>query len=135
MLCNIVFYYKKHPSFPGIFLGKVFREFSEFRKFPRNFPETSPDFIRFYTKKKLRFPSVKQYLYRKNALIFPEFSGKIFWEFSAFSEFPMFAEFTMSKFSENIRGRYTLHTRKPGTSYTIISKTTRCRYFCYMYTC
>ena len=56
-------------DFPGIFRefsGENFREFSEFQKFPLNFPEIFPDYPLFFNHKNLYFSSLNSYFKQSN---------------------------------------------------------------------
>ena len=66
--------------FLGIFgkiSGEVFREFSEFVKFPENFPEIFLDLHAVYANIKIDFRSVASYLYGKPSLNFREIFREI----------------------------------------------------------
>ena len=90
MLCNIAFTSKNTLRFPGIFRRKFFQEFSEFRKFLQNVPESFFNVPLFFIIKKIDFRPVARDLYQK---ICHAFSGK-------FSEFPEFLN--SGKFSEKL---------------------------------
>ena len=80
-------------NFPGVFWGKFFREFSEFRKFPRNFPEIFLHFPEFYISKKIDFRAGKLRLHEKSPGIFGKISGE-------FLEIPEFLKTCQYKLQE-----------------------------------